>query len=81
MKYQYKMLQIPPNIITTRKNLKTAAADYLEEVVNNYAEQGWEFYRIDSFSTEEAQGCFSGGKLTMRIHKVITFRKEIKDVS
>lgn len=76
MKYEYKMVQVPPNIITSRKNIQTAAADYLQSVVNEYAGLGWEFYRIDDFSTEEQQGCFSGGAKTIRSYKVITFRRE-----
>lgn len=77
MAYKYKMVQVPPNIIADRRNIKTAAADYLEDLVNEYAEQGWEFYRIDKFSTEEKEGCMSGGKLTMRSYNVVTFRKEV----
>ncbi|MCT8824349.1 DUF4177 domain-containing protein [Glaesserella parasuis] len=77
MKYTYKMIQVPPNIIADRKNIQTAAADYLQEVVNTHAEEGWEFYRIDDFSTEEKAGCLSGGKLTIRLYKVITFRREV----
>lgn len=77
MTYEYKMVQAAPHIIAQKKNIQTAAADYLQELVNAYAQQGWEFFRIDDFSTEEAQGCFSGGKTTMKIHKVITFRREV----
>ncbi|WP_439239087.1 DUF4177 domain-containing protein [Lonepinella sp. BR2919] len=76
MKYEYKMIQAAPHIIAQKKNIQTAAADYLQELVNEQAELGWEFFRIDDFSTEEAQGCFSGGKNTSRTHKVITFRRE-----
>ncbi|TCJ98804.1 uncharacterized protein DUF4177 [Volucribacter psittacicida] len=77
MAYKYKMVQVPPNIIADRRNIKTAAADYLETLVNKYAEQGWEFYRIDQFSTEEKKGCLSGGKMTMAFYNVVTFRKEV----
>ncbi|WP_410685921.1 DUF4177 domain-containing protein [Avibacterium paragallinarum] len=77
MKYTYKMVQVPPNIVANKKHITTAAADYLQSVVNEHAADGWEFFRVDNFSTEEAQGCFSGGKSTMRTYKVITFRKEL----
>jgi hypothetical protein len=76
MKYTYKMVQVPPNIIANKKNITTAAADYLQNVVNQWADDGWEFYRIDDFSTEESKGCFSGGQVTRTTYKVITFRKE-----
>lgn len=76
MKYEYKMVQAAPHIIAQKKNIQTAAADYLQELVNQYASQGWEFFRVDEFSTEEAAGCFSGGKTTSKTYKVITFRRE-----
>lgn len=76
MTYEYKMVQVPPNIATNRKNINTAAADYLEDVVNEWASRGWEFFRIDDFSTQEPAGCFSGGKVIIHSYKVITFRKE-----
>ena len=79
MAYEYKMIQAAPHIIAQRKNIQTAAADYLQELVNEQARLVWEFFRIDDFSTEEAAGCFSGGKTTTKIHKVITFRREKND--
>ncbi|HDR1420457.1 DUF4177 domain-containing protein [Pasteurella multocida subsp. multocida] len=76
MKYEYKMIQAAPHVIAQKKNTQTAAADYLQALVDEHAAQGWEFFRIDDFSTEEAAGCFSGGKQTTMVHKVITFRRE-----
>ncbi|MBV7387484.1 DUF4177 domain-containing protein [Pasteurellaceae bacterium TAE3-ERU1] len=73
--YEYKMIQVPPNIIANKKQIKTAAADYLQKVVDDQVMWGWEFFRIDDFSTEEAQGCLSGGKITQKTYKVITFRR------
>ena len=31
MQYEYKMIQAAPHIIAQRKNIQTAAADYLQE--------------------------------------------------
>ncbi|QTM01914.1 DUF4177 domain-containing protein [Mannheimia sp. ZY171111] len=76
MKYEYKMVQVPPNIMAVRKNIQTAAADYLQGVVNEHASEGWEFFRIDDFNTEEKLGCLSGGKTQTYFYKVITFRRE-----
>lgn len=76
MQYEYKMVQVPPNITANRKNIQTAAADYLQGVVNEHAEQGWEFFRIDDFNTTEQLGCLSGGKTQTYSYKVITFRRE-----
>ena len=43
--YKYKMVQIPPNVIVNAKKVSKdrAAAVYLENVVNEMAQDGWEF--------------------------------------
>ncbi len=78
--YQYKMVQIPPNIaVEMKKHKGNEAAAYLEGVVNKYAEQGWEFYRIDSLGVALQPGCFgslTGQKEVNSLYYVITFRKE-----
>ena len=38
MAYTYKMVQIPPNIEVNKKEKHNAAAYYLQNVVNEYAE-------------------------------------------
>lgn len=78
--YKYKMIQIPPNISVQMKAHKgNEAAAYLESVVNEYASQGWEFYRVDSIGVELQPGCFSalgGKKAESSVYYVITFRME-----
>ena len=78
--YMYKMVQIPTNIAVEMKAHKgNEAAAYLQEVVNRYANKGWEFYRVDSIGVQLQPGCFevlSGKKVQNDIYHVITFRKE-----
>jgi len=78
--YEYKMVQVPPNISVQMKDHKgNEAAKYLEQVVNEYASEGWEFYRIDSIGVQLQPGCMgalSGKKAEERIYYVITFRME-----
>jgi hypothetical protein len=78
--YEYKMIQIPPNIAVQMKTHKgNEAAVYLENAVNKYAEQGWEFYRVDSLGVHLQPGCFgflTGKREEDNIYYVITFRKE-----
>ena len=79
--YKYKMVQIPPNIVVNARkvNKNNAAAEYLEEVVNEMALEGWEFQRIDSIGVQEQPGCGSlfGGKQVGPVnYYVITFRQE-----
>lgn len=80
MNYEYKMVQIPPNIVVEMKKHKgNEAAAYLESVVNKYASEGWEFHRIDSIGVALQPGCFaalSGKKEEHSLYYVISFRKE-----
>lgn len=78
--FEYKMVQIPPNIAVQMKAHKgNEAAAYLEGVVNEFASDGWEFQRIDSIGVEVQPGCFEaliGKKSEANSYYVITFRKE-----
>jgi hypothetical protein len=54
------------------------AAAYLESVVNKYANEGWEFQRVDSIGVQVQPGCFDalrGKKAVDSSYYVITFRK------
>lgn len=77
--YEYKMVQIPPNIAVQMKAHKgNEAAAYLESVVNKYASEGWEFQRVDSIGVQVQPGCIdalSGKKAENSSYYVITFRK------
>ncbi len=77
MAYQYKMVQAAPHI-RLEKETGSEAADYLEGVVNRYAQQGWEFYRVDSIGVVVKPGCLAGlfGARSYAVnYHVITFRK------
>jgi len=77
--FEYKMVQVPPNISVQAKEHKgNEAAAYLEGVVNQYASDGWEFYRIDSVGVQLQPGCFgslTGSKSENTLYYVITFKK------
>ena len=81
MIYEYKMIQIPPNIAVAEKGYKgTEAAHYLEKVVNEMARKGWEFYRTDSIGVQVNPGCLGmilGRKQELMDYYVISFRKEL----
>jgi hypothetical protein len=75
--YQYKVVQIPATIPVSRGQSGQAGA-YVEQVINGEAQQGWEFYRIDTISTVENPGCLGallGGKQSYANHCVISFRR------
>ncbi len=79
--YVYKMVQIPPTIeIQEGTSTKGRAASYLENVVNDYAHQGWEFFRVDSIGIWVNPGCLwglFGARPVLYTKYVITFRKPV----
>ena len=53
MRYSYKMIQIPQAIIVKEKEHKgQEAAAYLQRVVDEWAQKGWEFYRVDTIGVQ-----------------------------
>ncbi|MEZ8745945.1 hypothetical protein AB4516_15780 [Vibrio sp. 10N.222.54.F12] len=79
--YEYKMVQIPPNIAVDMKDSQgDDAARYLENVVNQYAREGWEFHRVDTIGVQIQPGCMDalkGRKMENASYYVISFRKEV----
>lgn len=79
--YTYKMVQIPPDLlIKDKRNKHTIAAEYLQNTVNQYAYEGWEFQRVDSIGVGVKPGCLAalfGAKENYQYFYVITFRKPI----
>lgn len=80
VKYIYRMQQLPRGIAmpsgTGEKGNEAAA--YLEEAVNRWAKDGWEFYRVDEFSISLAPGCLAaifGAKPEHISYYVATYRK------
>lgn len=77
--YTYSMVQVPPNISIAAKGQKgNEAAAYLQGVVNQKAEDGWEFQRVDAIGVNVEAGCLAGlfgQKNTYQTYYVITFRK------
>lgn len=54
--FQYFTVQIPPNV-SVQSGTPAAAANFLGEVLNTYAAQGWEFDSIETIGVTEHQGC------------------------
>ena len=75
--YDYFMVQVPPNIRVVKSSGNDAAA-YLQGIANQYAAQGWEFYRVDTVGVVVAPGCLAsllGAKSSDLTYYVVTFRK------
>jgi hypothetical protein len=78
-KYEYHMVQMPPNISVAKKGYAgNEAAGYLQEVVSGMSREGWEFFRIDSIGVQVKPGCLAalfGSKVEERLYYVATFRR------
>jgi hypothetical protein len=78
MKYQYKMVQVPPSISIKSKDYRGGeAAGYLEQIVKQWSELGWEFYRMDALGVQIQAGCLAslfGQGVQERTYYVMTFR-------
>lgn len=78
--FEYFMTQVPPNINVAAGQTQGAAAGYLQQIVDQHAHRGWEFYSVESFGILENQGCGClGALLGMRpqLHTtyVVVFRR------
>jgi hypothetical protein len=79
MRYRYRMVQVPPNVVLKAKvETGTEAAMYLERIANQMAAEGWEFYRVDEVGVALQPGCHAallGARTTTTVYHVITFRR------
>ncbi len=79
MSFEYKMVQIPPNVSVQAQAQGNEAAGYMQSVVNSEATEGWEFYRVDSIGVEVQPGCLGGlfgREAEGSVYYVITFRQK-----
>ncbi|MEO8609579.1 MAG: DUF4177 domain-containing protein [Chloroflexota bacterium] len=79
--YRYKMVSIAPNLVAgLKEEPSVAAAKYLENAVNQYAKEGWEFHRVDHLQVSKKQGCLGiwlGSRGLFVTYAVITFRRPV----
>jgi hypothetical protein len=79
-RFEYHMVQIPPTIVVDHARGNEAAL-YLQRVVNEQAQRGWEFYRVNAFTVKQRPGCllglFSGVETSNFIYHVVTFRRPV----
>lgn len=76
MNYEYKTVPAPMVLnIKTQKEADQAIASFGERI-NIEAVDGWEFHSMESITTAEAPGCFSGGKQNMTTYNMLVFKRE-----
>ena len=82
--FEYKMVQIAEQVVVNEELLKgNEGAAYLQGVVNQQAQQGWEFFRVDemvlSVSFQALFGTRAQGTPT-RFY-VVTFRRSPRNAT
>ncbi len=75
-KYEYKCVP-GPQIVSVDSKTRNSAVSVFEDIINKEAIKGWEFVCIDSYTTEEPQGCFGIGKPIITSYKMIVFKREV----
>lgn len=79
MTFEYKMVQVPMNVMQpASKKARTGreAADYLEELANDMAADGWAFEGLEEMGIMIPQGCLGIGRPERQAFYVATFRRE-----
>ena len=78
--YEYQMVQIPPTLLVRTKAEKgTAAGQYLQDLANEHAARGWEYFRVDTMGVHTPPGCLgavASQKGEMVEYYVVVFRRE-----
>ena len=79
MAYEYRMVQVPPNIQVKKKEYAgNEAAMYLQTIATEQTAQGWEFYRVDTIGIKLQPGCLGalfGQRESIVNYYVVTFRR------
>ena len=81
--YTYKCVPIPAVVVTDAKgiNQHEAATKDIENIINEEAQQGWEYSTIETItSAKKPSGCLgflTANKDDALISKMLVFRKEV----
>ncbi len=83
MKYEYTTVSVPCNLVCKHGlDMGETLAKYIENVINEMMEEGWEYYRTDNYSVIEAPSCLGslfGHKEKLGIYNVLVFRNELDE--
>jgi hypothetical protein len=77
--YEYKVVPFLGQAAAADKRAAEKVAEQLQQLVDQFVAQGWEFYRIDRVEIAVAPGCLaalSGGKMSFAGWDMVIFRRE-----
>ncbi|NPV10439.1 MAG: hypothetical protein HPY57_01425 [Ignavibacteria bacterium] len=80
----YKVIPLPRNVTIMRKLFEARlpediTAGYVEKIINDMAQQGWEFYRADECTIVERPGCLGsllGRRESAYTYNMLVFRRQ-----
>lgn len=77
---QYEYKTVPAPMVLSIKNEKEERAGIASfgNAINAEANDGWEFYSMETITTKEAAGCMPGsGSGAVKHHNMLVFRRKI----
>ena len=77
--FEYKILPVSKHMSTCNKDLGETLTTAISEAINKMSENSWEYYRADTFSIEETQGCLATlfrEKQKIETYNLLIFRRE-----
>lgn len=84
MSYEYKMIPVSSYLgVKEGLDLSETLANLVESIVNKMTEEGWEYYRSDSYTMKECLGCFSalfGKTAAEATYNLLVFRRTKEEI-
>ena len=75
--YTYKTVPAPKILgVRSEKDTSTAIMGF-SQAINAECVDGWEFYSMESITTQVPQGCLSLNPPIITTHNMLVFRKQI----
>jgi ribosomal protein S27E len=81
-RYRYKMIPLEPIVAVRDSDPAEEAAAHLSELVEKYAQQGWEFHRVDAIGCVRSSGFFGallGIPNQQFNYYIVTFRRGVAE--
>jgi len=75
MAYTYKTVPAPMALLVKSKTNTEDAIRGFSSIINAEGTDGWEFYSMETITTQEPQGCI-GGQLKTTNYNMLVFRRE-----
>ncbi len=80
--WEYETIPISQNL-SCKPGLSLGAtlAEYVKEIINSKAQEGWEYYKSDNYTLFQEPGCLGalfGEKARAAVYNLLVFRRPIQ---